>query len=1272
MSRPAMRVALCVFAGVAIIASSAAATATASFPDDATPINIVDAKYTSQYPVFLGPRPKNETRRHKLSFQMMVITNSTLFIAARDHVYHVDLDNAHGEEIPSEKTLTWKSRATDKDICTMKGKQKDECHNFIKVLLPRNDGTIFVCGTNAFNPMCRVYRLHGERQDAADVAGVARMEGDEINGMAKCPYDSKHSNVALFSGGKLYSATVTDFLASDAVIYRSLGSSPALRTIKYDSKWLKEPQFVNAVEYGNYIYYFFREMAVEYSSMGKVVFSRVARVCKNDVGGSQRVLERHWTSFLKARLNCSVPGEPRFYFNVLRAVTGVVTARGRALAVGVFTTPQNSIPGSAVCAFDMVDVEGVFDGRFKEQRQPDGGWTTVPEDKVPRPRPGCCAGTGSARDVRSSVELPDETLAFIKTHPLVEDSVPALLHRPGFTKTMVRYRLTKIEVDTEAGPHGNHTVIFLGSEDGVLLKVLSQEGGAWAGGGGGGGPTGGGAPVEGAAPSGLLLEEIHAYNPHRCNVDGVEDRRIVGLQLDRAHHALFVAFPSCIVKVALSRCERHARCKRTCIASRDPYCGWAREGSCARITAPTSVPYEQDIEHGNSKGLEYCQAEGFVAINDSAQQQPPPTPRAGGSGGAGGAAPATAAPPRITAGHVPAVSAERQHPPGAKEGFVSGNHLGSLFSDKSVDVTILALCVVVAFVLGAALSGVTVYCLCGEGGAVCASSSSSSSPSSSSSSPHFLSLRCKKAAAAKKLRAAGGGGDGGGGGGGDLGSSYGMETHATLARLNSYSPGLEPCGKHDGGGGGGGIVPLAGPPTPPLSHATAIAMATEMMLMMPNGGLGSAGGVGGLGGAEQIQTELAAGLPTPDATPVLPLKNCCNQARRDCWEQERNLKNAAGKNAAAAALLGQHQQQQHHNSGHHHPHHAHHAHHDHHGGHHGHHHNNHGHHHHHQHNDQQQLQLQLQQQQQRHPQQPSIAEMAYVQGLPMSPASGVPHILSEQGPHHLSSYSHTNSSGHQREPRGHGGGGGAMDKLDEVLAFFEEQSLLLKVGASGRDARLPTSCSSSSSTSSSTSSSSAAVTSAPARNSLPAPPGVKAPLEPQPPPSAAAASADKKKPRAGVHHGAGSLQRGLAAPSACRNPKAQAAQAAQAAQPPPSDLARGRESPDDDAAPPTPPARVDSVQPGTAPSPASSSAPSAHAGFALPQARCFGATATAPQPQHSLLARQSSFSGGGGCGGALPPVGLMPRTNAGVKRSHSVKPDVPPKPGAAAKAAPCV
>ena len=46
----------------------------------------------------------------------------------------------------------------------------------------------------------------------------------------------------MVSDGKLYSATVADFLASDAVIYRSMGDGSALRTIKYDSKWIKGAQ----------------------------------------------------------------------------------------------------------------------------------------------------------------------------------------------------------------------------------------------------------------------------------------------------------------------------------------------------------------------------------------------------------------------------------------------------------------------------------------------------------------------------------------------------------------------------------------------------------------------------------------------------------------------------------------------------------------------------------------------------------------------------------------------------------------------------------------------------------------------------------------------------------------------------------------------------------------------------------------------------------------------------------------------------------------------
>ena len=40
------------------------------------------------------------------------------------------------------------------------------------------------------------------------------------------------------------------------------------------------------------MYFFFREAAVEFMNCGKAVYSRVARVCKNDEGGSHKFANR--------------------------------------------------------------------------------------------------------------------------------------------------------------------------------------------------------------------------------------------------------------------------------------------------------------------------------------------------------------------------------------------------------------------------------------------------------------------------------------------------------------------------------------------------------------------------------------------------------------------------------------------------------------------------------------------------------------------------------------------------------------------------------------------------------------------------------------------------------------------------------------------------------------------------------------------------------------------------------------------------------------------
>ncbi|XP_035484474.1 sema domain, transmembrane domain (TM), and cytoplasmic domain, (semaphorin) 6D, like isoform X2 [Scophthalmus maximus] len=648
-----------------------------SFPEDNIPLDVVDAHFSRRYPVFRG-RPSGNESQHRLDFQLMTKIQDTLFIAGRDQVYLVSLRESYRNEIIPYRKLTWRSGQADRETCAVKGKHRDECHNFIKVLVPRNDDLVFICGTNGFNPMCRYYRLDN-----------LELDGEEINGLARCPFDSKQTNVALFAEGKLYSATVADFQASDAVIYRSMGDGSALRTIKYDSKWLKEPHFLHAAEYGNYVYFFYREIAVEHSNLGKVVYSRVARICKNDVGGSQRVLEKHWTSFVKARLNCSVPGESFFYFDVLQSITDIININGVPSVVGVFTTQMNSIPGSAVCAFSMADIEKVFLGRFKEQKTPDSVWTPYPEERLPKPRPGCCAGHGPAASLKSSIEFPDDTLQFIKSHPLMDTAVPSIGDEPWFTKTRVRYRLTALAVDNEAGPHKNYTVVFIGAESGVVLKVLAKT-------------------TSVSLNDSLLLEEIDVFNRAKCLSNREDDKRVLSLHVDKDNHSLYVAFSSCVIRIPLSRCERHSSCHKSCIASRDPYCGWKPHGACERIQPGVSSGYEQDIEFGNTAHLGDCQDMEFssapVTVQPSGPIHPPQLiPTQNPSSGPG--------PELYGSGFVlqddPATSHSLDSIPGGQEG-VWDIQAGE--TNQMVHMNILITCVFAAFLMGALLAGLIVFC----------------------------------------------------------------------------------------------------------------------------------------------------------------------------------------------------------------------------------------------------------------------------------------------------------------------------------------------------------------------------------------------------------------------------------------------------------------------------------------------------------------------------------------------------------------------------------
>lgn len=242
-----------------------------------------------------------------------------------DYLLRLKLENFE----PRPESHYWPADADKQKLCERKGMKKWQCRNYITVLLPINQKQVFICGTNAFSPECEVRLL-------SSLSTRIRRE----SAITKSAFSPLWNTTSLLISqtGDYYYAGPLDFRGIDAAIIKHssqsavnlVNSSPTmttttsrksiLRTLQYDSKWINnDANFVSSFEFGNHVYFLFRESAVEYINCGKSIYSRIGRVCKNDVGG-EIYLKETWMSFMKARLNCSIPGLFPFYFNELQSV----------------------------------------------------------------------------------------------------------------------------------------------------------------------------------------------------------------------------------------------------------------------------------------------------------------------------------------------------------------------------------------------------------------------------------------------------------------------------------------------------------------------------------------------------------------------------------------------------------------------------------------------------------------------------------------------------------------------------------------------------------------------------------------------------------------------------------------------------------------------------------------------------------------------------------------------------------------------------------------
>ncbi|KAL9921548.1 semaphorin 1b isoform 1-T4 [Glossina fuscipes fuscipes] len=470
-------------------------------------------------------------------FKVLHHDDYTILIGARDVMYNISLNG-----LRENSRIQWFSSDADRELCALKGKHESDCHNYIRVFAHLEDGQILLCGTNSYKPRCRHYAPTVDEVHGSSVFAYEIVRDVEAQGL--CPYSPVHNSTYAFADGQLYSATVADFSGGDPLIYRE-----NLRTEQYDLKQLNQPDFVGAVERNGFVMFFFREIAMEFMNFGKTVYSRVGRVCKNDRGGPY-TLSKSWTSFLKARLNCSVPGEFPFYFDEIQAVSSVMESPTNPLIYAVFTTSVNAISGSAVCAFNIDDIMEAFQGRFKSQKDSQSQWLPVQEEQVPEPRPGQC--------VDDSRTLSSIAVNFVKNHPLMETSVPSVFGRPLLKKVNLFHRLTTIAVDPQVrGLDGEfHDVIYTGTDDGKVTKFINIPT-----------ATNGGNSASFDELKFILISETQVLPI------GVPVRELV---VSFKTNTLLVVSDGSLVTVPLHHCNHIVDCA-SCLALQDPNCAWDQQ-----------------------------------------------------------------------------------------------------------------------------------------------------------------------------------------------------------------------------------------------------------------------------------------------------------------------------------------------------------------------------------------------------------------------------------------------------------------------------------------------------------------------------------------------------------------------------------------------------------------------------------------------------------------------------------------------------------------------
>ncbi|XP_030072504.1 semaphorin-3E [Microcaecilia unicolor] len=509
-----------------------------------------------------------------------------LFVGGRDRVYSLSLDqiSENYREIP------WPSSAQQVEDCVRKGRDRNECANFVRVLHHYNRTHLLACGTGAFEPVCAFIRVgHRSQED------IFQLESHKMErGRGRCPFDPSSSFISTFIGNELFVGLYSDYWRRDSAIFRSMGRLPQIRTEHDDERLLKEPKFVNSYMIpdnedrdDNKVYFFFTEKALETDKGDHAIYARVGRLCANDVGG-QRTSVNKWTTFLKTRLICSVAGPNGIdtHFDDLEDVFLLQTRDSKNPEIfGLFSTTSNIFRGYAVCVYHMASIREAFNGPYAHKEGPEYHWAMY-EGKIPYPRPGSCASKINGGHYDSTKDYSDDVVRFARSHPLMYEPVKPAHKRPVLVKIDGKYNLKQIAVDRVEAEDGQYDVLFIGTDNGIVLKIITIYN------------------KDTESTEEVILEELQVF---KVLVP------IISMDISVKRQQLYIGTKSGISQVKFHQCDMYGKACADCCLARDPYCAW--DGiSCSRYypsgTQAKRRFRRQDVRHGNA--IQQCLGQQFT------------------------------------------------------------------------------------------------------------------------------------------------------------------------------------------------------------------------------------------------------------------------------------------------------------------------------------------------------------------------------------------------------------------------------------------------------------------------------------------------------------------------------------------------------------------------------------------------------------------------------------------------------------------------------------